>query len=137
VGINARLETERAEPLAEVLDPHNYLPWLLSFLDDDSMVCLPFIDPYGDTIFNGLQLPVLLSEFERASGWLSESSLALAKQRYLAGAVSWPELARRHAQEGCERLTLQDLREHCDELIALTQSALKRGPHHYLRFVGD
>jgi len=27
-------------------------------------VCLRFIDPYGDTIFNYLQLPVLLEELE-------------------------------------------------------------------------
>lgn len=27
-------------------------------------VCLRFIDPYGDTIFNHLQLPVLLEELE-------------------------------------------------------------------------
>jgi hypothetical protein len=26
--------------------------------------CLRFIDPYGDTIFNSLQLPVLLEELE-------------------------------------------------------------------------
>jgi hypothetical protein len=26
--------------------------------------CLRFIDPYGDTLFNGLQLPVLLDELE-------------------------------------------------------------------------
>jgi hypothetical protein len=137
VGINARLETGRAEPRAEVLDPHNHLAWLLRLLDDGSMVCLPFIDPYGDTIFNGLQLPVLLSEFEWASGRLTESSLGLAKQRYLAGAVAWPELARSHAQEDCERLNLQDLHGHCDEVISLIQTALKCGPHHYVRFVGD
>ena len=137
MGINARLETERAEPLAEVLDPHNYLAWLLGLLDDESMVCLPFIDPYGDTIFNGLQLPILLSELERASKRLTESSLDIAKRRYLAGAVPWPDLARGQAQEGCERLTLQDLRGHCDEVIMLIRSALGRGPHHYVRFVGD
>lgn len=30
--------------------------------DDPNTVCLRFIDPYGDTTFNQLQLPVLIEE---------------------------------------------------------------------------
>jgi hypothetical protein len=36
---------------------------VLDLAPDDS-VCLRFIDPYGDTVFNQLQLPVLIEEFE-------------------------------------------------------------------------
>jgi hypothetical protein len=137
VGIDAKLETERAEPLAEVLDQHNHLAWLLSFPDDERTICLTYIDPYGDTIFNGLQLPILLAELTRASASLSEERLEFTKQQYLASTVSWPEVAREHAQASCERLTLSALREHCNEVIALIRSALERGPHHYVRFMGD
>jgi len=131
------METERAEPLAEVLDPHNHLAWLLSLPDDEKTSCLTFIDPYGDTVFNGLQLPILLGELTRASASLSEERLEFTKQQYLAKAASWPSLAREQAQAYCERLALSALREHCDEVIALVRGALERGPHHYVRFVGD
>jgi hypothetical protein len=137
VGIDTRLETERSERLAEVLDWHNHLAWLLRLADDEETICLRFIDPYGDAIFNGLQLPVLLAELTRASANLSEDRLEFTKQQYLADSVSWPDLARQQAQVYCEGLTLSAVREHCDKVIALVGAALERGPHHYVRFVGD
>jgi len=33
-------------------------------LDDEHTVCLRFIDDYGDTTFNQLQIPILMSELE-------------------------------------------------------------------------
>jgi hypothetical protein len=36
---------------------------ILALATDDT-VCLRFIDPYGDTVFNQLQLPILIEEFE-------------------------------------------------------------------------
>jgi hypothetical protein len=57
MGIDLRIETERGECVAELADPHNYINWLLSLAIVDSTLCLQFIDPYGDTVFNGLQLP--------------------------------------------------------------------------------
>jgi hypothetical protein len=137
VGIDVRLETERAEPLAEVLDGGDCLRWLLSLSDADSMVCLPFIDPYGDTIFNRLQLPILLSEFESLSGHLTESVLEISKQQYLSGAESWPEAARHQAREYCERVTIGGLRDHSGKVVSLLRNALESGPHLYVRFVGD
>lgn len=137
MGIDVRLETERAESLEEVLDQRNHLAWFLSLSDEESTSCLAFIDPYGNTVFNGLQLPVLLSELDRALSRLTEGRLDLAKQRYLADAELWPETAREQARVICERLTLTDVREHCDQVVAVVRSALGRGPHHYVRFVGD
>ncbi len=37
--------------------------------------CFRFIDPYGDTVFNSLQLPVLLEELERVQRQASANEL--------------------------------------------------------------
>jgi hypothetical protein len=62
MGIDVRLETERAEPLGEpVLDQPGYLAQALATARGS---CVGYIDPYGNTIFNQLQLPVLIAEME-------------------------------------------------------------------------
>jgi len=48
-----------------VLDPTNILHRLLPSHDDESFQCLRFIDWYGDTVFNRLQIPSFLAEWER------------------------------------------------------------------------
>ncbi|MEN6459103.1 MAG: hypothetical protein ABFC63_09240 [Thermoguttaceae bacterium] len=39
-------------------------PALLARPDDPRFSCLRFVDPYGDTIFNRLQLPSLLGDLQ-------------------------------------------------------------------------
>ena len=65
MGINMRWEDERGEVMAELLDPDSFLARWLSKSPADS-VCLRFIDRYGDTVFNQLQIPFLISELESA-----------------------------------------------------------------------
>jgi hypothetical protein len=70
VPIEVRLEDERRD-VVTVEDPtggtcnsaggfDRLLP-----LDDASFRCLGVVDPYGDTIFNRLQMPFLLDELAR------------------------------------------------------------------------
>jgi hypothetical protein len=33
--------------------------------DDNASPCLRFVDPDGDTVFNQLQIPILIAELER------------------------------------------------------------------------
>ncbi|MFO1521505.1 MAG: hypothetical protein U1G05_05595 [Kiritimatiellia bacterium] len=49
--------------------------------DISTTICLRFIDPYGDTIFNQLQLPVVIQEIEalKASTTDSEFSESVAR----------------------------------------------------------
>ena len=54
--------------------------------------CLQFIDPYGDTTFNQLQIPVLISELRSLLG--SESCQRHEKLREFEGVVSFIEKAR-------------------------------------------
>ena len=50
-----------------VLDPTNILHRLLPSHDDESFQCLRFIDWYGDTVFNRLQIPSFLAEWKGLS----------------------------------------------------------------------
>jgi hypothetical protein len=65
MGIDAFIESEDGEPRGEVPDPGDLTAKLASSLTADSR-CVCFIDPYGDTTFNQLQIPVLIKELERA-----------------------------------------------------------------------
>ena len=62
MGIEARVESEDGHVEAELLDPNN----LTTKLTGSDSHCLRFIDPYGVTLFNQLQLPILIGELERA-----------------------------------------------------------------------
>jgi len=65
MGIDAELQTEDGETIQDVGDPQSLLQRLLSFHDERSS-CLRFVDPYGDTTFNQRQIPVLITELEKA-----------------------------------------------------------------------
>jgi hypothetical protein len=69
LGINVALVDERQLTSQAVNDPRNYLTNLATgpWLNIEGSVCLRFVDPVGDTIFNQAQLPVLLSELERSA----------------------------------------------------------------------
>jgi hypothetical protein len=64
VGITAKLETEDGRSLGVVEDPTNVLHRVLPEAGDPKYQCLSRIDWYGDTIFNHLQAPKLLEEWE-------------------------------------------------------------------------
>jgi hypothetical protein len=57
------LETIRGKALGEVLDPNSDLAGIWP-IDDPSFPLLQFIDPYGNTIFNGRQMSQVLHELE-------------------------------------------------------------------------
>jgi hypothetical protein len=137
MGINARIETERAERIAEIIDPGHYVSWILGLRDLKATLCLRFIDPYGDTVFNPGQLPELLSELESMKPALTKGGLELAKQEYLNHAAAWPEAAVNDAQHHISLLSINDLRRHLEALISLVENAIERGPHHYVKFIGD
>ena len=134
MGIDLRIETERGG-VAELADPHNYINWLLSLAIVDSTFCLQFIDRNGDTVFNSLQLPVLQSEFEGLRSQLTELNLLEAKRVYLEQAAAWPKLALEEARKNMETLSLNDLRDHLEEVLRLLSDM--KIPHYYARFVGD
>lgn len=65
MGLTIILETENGEAIEQVGDPTNLLHLLLPTPDDASFTCLRFIDLYGDTVFNRLQMGTFLAEWKR------------------------------------------------------------------------
>jgi hypothetical protein len=64
MGIDLRVESESGEVQDEILDDDNLTEKLLPDQDDAASPCLRFVDRDGDTVFNQLQLPILLKELE-------------------------------------------------------------------------
>jgi hypothetical protein len=64
MGIDLRVESESGEVQDEILDDHNLTEKLLPDHDDTTSPCLRYVDRDGDTVFNQLQLPVLMQELE-------------------------------------------------------------------------
>jgi hypothetical protein len=63
MGITIKLETEQGQ-VVQALDDYP-LGYLMPDADDRSFVCWRFIDPYGDAVFNHLQMDDFLAELER------------------------------------------------------------------------
>jgi hypothetical protein len=58
------LEGERGDHIEKLGDPHRMFLHLLKKVDKTATSCLRFIDPYGNTIFNRLQMSQLITELE-------------------------------------------------------------------------
>jgi len=65
MGIDVRVETESGEVQDEVLDDQNLTERLLPDREDGTSPCLRFVDPFGDTLFNQIQIPFVVTELEK------------------------------------------------------------------------
>ena len=85
MGFCIILENEDGERLEQVDDPKNLLHQLLPS-EDASYQYLRFIDWYGDTIFNRLQIQPFLDEWDRITraARTSEENELLGRIRELA-----------------------------------------------------
>ena len=61
MALTVQLIVESGRVLEEIYDPPGFAD-LLPDDTDESSQCLRFIDPYGDTVFNTLQIPTFLRE---------------------------------------------------------------------------
>jgi hypothetical protein len=68
MGIDVAWVSESREPKQQVFDPQQLITELVrdSWCYLPNSVCLRFIDPWGNTVFNQAQLPILVAEL-RAS----------------------------------------------------------------------
>ena len=64
MGLRIRLEGERGKRYASVDDPYHLFRRLMKEGDVMHTCCLRFIDPYGNTVFNRIQMSQLLIELE-------------------------------------------------------------------------
>ena len=65
MGITVVLEDDRGNIIDRVEDPPNLLHRLLPNPQDVSFHMLRFIDPYGDTVFNRLQMETFIEEWDK------------------------------------------------------------------------
>jgi hypothetical protein len=92
MGLEIVLQTESGAKIGSVADPKNYLGKLLPQIDDESHPLLGGIDPYGDTVFNGIQIRRFLLEWEAVS-----SNAVTTEERELVSKIE--ELALRCRDE--------------------------------------
>ena len=66
MGLVIRIEDEHGNACSgDVVDSQRHLERLLPDTTDNPFHCLRFVDPYGDTIFNRIQMPLLRGELDR------------------------------------------------------------------------
>lgn len=68
MGLVITLEDENGTPIRSVEDPRNEFRSLLPPPDSPEFSQIKFIDWYGDTTFNVLQLPAVIVELARCKG---------------------------------------------------------------------
>lgn len=83
MSIDVRIESEDGDIEAELFDPGHLTARLADSYPGSDSICLRFIDPYGDTTFNQVQLPVLIVEIESALESATDSDVKAHGQAML------------------------------------------------------
>jgi len=63
MGLTIKLEGEKGN-VYETIPENEFLSEILPDYNDKNSYCLRFVDLYGDTTFNNLQMPELIKELE-------------------------------------------------------------------------
>ena len=128
MGCNLYLEDERGARLAELLDPRDYLGWAVQLPSASPTVCLRFIDPYGNTVFNRLQVAALIPELLALRQLATEAAIARLAERKFGTAWQHEALQR--------QLSASAVNAHIDNTLELARRC-EAEPHLYLKFYGD
>ena len=119
----------------EVLDEY-LCGWVFDFIlatgDFSNTACLRFIDPYGDTVFNRRQAPVLIEELQAAAALVADISVTQQHQTYLVSQGINP--GGPHPDDPSP--SSADVRECTAAIIDLARRC-EREVHTYLMFIGD
>lgn len=76
MGIEVAWVDETHEKIRVIEDPHGRLTsFFTSDLSTLGPTCLRFVDPWGDTVFNQSQIPVLLAELRAVSAASTQPEL--------------------------------------------------------------
>ncbi len=70
MGIVVQLVDERGRLLATAADPHDFVDRVADRAHDDLRM-LSWLDPYGDTVFNQLQMPAFLDDWSRIRAFIA------------------------------------------------------------------
>ena len=89
MGLACYLEDERGKKMDSFLDPKNILLELL--LDPhEGFLLTKYIDPYGDTVFNQLQIPQLITELKL----LESLTTGMENQEFIRQLIEFVEKSR-------------------------------------------
>ncbi len=139
MGVDLYVEDEAGRCVEKVEDRQGYTIDIVSLMRDESTICLRFIDPYGDVVFNQIQLPVLIQELEQARGHITEERVAeMLRERIKA--------MREYNLQVGQAIPIEyelpinpfralSLLAHLDQLLAAASRAVET--HTYLKFYGD
>lgn len=129
--LTLQLTSETGETLDEFL-----CGWVFDFMlntgDFSNTVCLRFIDPDGDTVFNRLQAPVLVEEIQAAAASVADVSVTQQHKTYLQSRGISP--GGPHPDDPGP--SSADVRECTTAIIALARRC-EREAQTYLMFMAD
>lgn len=145
VGIDIKIESPYGSDGEILHDPQGHIGTLLATVDPDRTKVLSFIDPYGHTVFNQLQIPVLIAEIEAAAAEISTKRLRTHNEAMLeaARAAKWASTIVKEYEVGASasddqlRLQIARVKSHIEKVLGLLRQAANAGPHHLVRFIGD
>ena len=86
MGVDVVLETERGDRIDVVADPGGVIARVAGVAHGDAgFRLLGYIDPYGDAVFNALQLDDLLNDLERVSAeaWTADERVVMERVKAL------------------------------------------------------
>jgi hypothetical protein len=138
MSIDLYMEDEEGAALGEALDPGDLTGRIIALAAHGGTVCLRFVHPEGNTVFNQFQIPTLIRELEAAREYVTEERLAVLGRSELASAreARWaPSVI--HAIEARNlKVQTADVRAHLERLVELSEQARGKA-HTYLKFYGD
>lgn len=138
MGVDLYLEDEEGAKLAGIPDPHGYVGCIVSLAGCEHPVCVRFIDLYGDTVFNQIQIPVLIKELESARDLITDERVASLGQQKLedARAGKWDPAVVQAIESSNRRLSASSIRAHLEQILDLARRS-QGEVHTYLKFYGD
>lgn len=122
MSINTRLENERGEALVTLASPSWLTKWMLLSADLQDTVCLRFIDPYGDTVFNRAQMKVLVEELAKVLAGPTDERVERAYDEWLGRFAKMDAAIQEYARNYPKPSTAA-LRDH----IAALQDLARKG----------
>ena len=132
------MEDEEGTKLAHVPDPQGFVSRIVSLAAHENTICPRFIDPYGDTAFNQLQIPVLIRELEAARELVTDDRVSELGELAVDNArkAKWAPTVVREIEFSNRRMMASDIRSHLERVLDLARRA-QREVHTYLKFYGD
>ncbi len=138
MGIEVVWQDERGKEIERVGDPLNRLTLVVLAFPLDHCKCLCFLDPYGDTYFNRLQIPVFLKEIEEVELSITDTAIKnyYEERAILAKEAKWQEAAIAQIEASKAASQAESIKDHLRAIAGLAKRSINE-VHTYLRCIGD